>query len=138
MLSPILNNLLKCPRRETKIIKVQQIILSVYVFTLQIFGRWLTFLLRSHAVILTVLCFWIYLFLLTLFVLHWLSLPLGNSDHVVSVVSVCIDFPLLGPPPPLPPPNPIKGGGLMQKWGVATFFITLQFSSITFTVCGGK
>ena len=25
------------------------------------------------------------------------------------------------------------GGGLMQKWGVATFFTTLQFSPIAFT-----
>ena len=37
--------------------------------------KWLTFLLGSQTVILTVLLFWIYLFLLTLvFVLQWLSL----------------------------------------------------------------
>ena len=43
-------------------------------------------------VTLTVLLFWIYLFPLTLvFVLQWLSLPLGNSGHVVD--SVTIDFP---------------------------------------------
>ena len=37
--------------------------------------RWLTFLLGSQTVILTVVLFWIYFFLLTLvFVLQWLSL----------------------------------------------------------------
>ena len=47
---------------------------------------WLTFLFASLTVILTVLPFWIYLFLLVLvFVLQ-------NSDHVV--VSVAIDFAL--------------------------------------------
>ena len=51
--------------------------------------RWLTFLLGSQAVILTVLYFWISFFLLMLvFDLQWLSLP---SDHVVA--SVSIDFP---------------------------------------------
>ena len=36
--------------------------------------------------------------------------------------------------------KPVKGGGGVdvKMEGVATFFITLQFSSITFTVCGGK
>ena len=54
--------------------------------------RWLTFLLGSLTVTLTILHFWISFFLLMLvFVLLWLSLHLGNSDHVV--VSVCIDFP---------------------------------------------
>ena len=37
--------------------------------------RWLTFLLASQTVILTILFFWIYLFLLMLvFVLEWVSL----------------------------------------------------------------
>ena len=37
--------------------------------------RWLTFQLRSHTVIPTVLLFWMFLFLLILvFVLQWLSL----------------------------------------------------------------
>ena len=53
--------------------------------------RWLTFLLGSQTVILTVLLFWIYFFLLMLvFVLQWLSLH-WDSDHVV--VSVSMDFP---------------------------------------------
>ena len=48
--------------------------------------RWLTFLLGSQTVILSVLLFWIYLFLLALvFVLEWLS------DHVI--VSVSFDSP---------------------------------------------
>ena len=48
--------------------------------------RWLTFLLGSQTVILSVLIFWISLFLLALvFVLEWLS------DHVV--VSVTFNFP---------------------------------------------
>ena len=52
--------------------------------------RWLTFLLRSLTVNLTVLFFWIYFFFLTLvFVLQWHLSPLENSDHVI--VSVSID-----------------------------------------------
>ena len=48
--------------------------------------RWLTLLLGSQTVILTVLVFSIYLFLLTLvFVLRWVSLHwiLENSDQIV-------------------------------------------------------
>ena len=61
---------------------------SVTIFVTQTtLLRWLTFLLGSQAVILTVLLFSIYLFLLTLIFV----LQLGNSDHVV--VSVSIDFP---------------------------------------------
>ena len=53
--------------------------------------RWLTFLLKSHNVTLTVLVLWIYFFLLKrLFVLMAFP-PVGNSDHVVA--SVLIDFP---------------------------------------------
>ena len=49
--------------------------------------RWLTFLLGSQAVILTVLLFWIYFFLLTLvFVLQWHSL------HWEILSRVSIDF----------------------------------------------
>ena len=54
--------------------------------------RWLTFPLRSQTVILTVLLFWIYLFLLMLiFILRWLSLHweilimLLSSFHWLSV-----------------------------------------------------
>ena len=50
--------------------------------------RWLTSLLGSLTVALTVLFFWIYFYLLTLV---FAFLPLRNSDHVV--VSVSIDFP---------------------------------------------
>ena len=56
--------------------------------------RWLTLLLGSQTVILTVLVFSIYLFLLTLvFVLRWVSLHwiLENSDQIV--VWISIDFP---------------------------------------------
>ena len=54
--------------------------------------RWLTFLLRFLTATLAILVFQIYLFLLMLvFALKWLSLRLGNSDHVA--VSVSIDFP---------------------------------------------
>ena len=54
---------------------------------------WLTFLLRSLIVILTVLLFWIYSFLLTLVIFSTMAFrSLGNSDHVV--FSVSIDFPL--------------------------------------------
>ena len=51
--------------------------------------RWLTFLLGSQTVILTVLLFWIYLFLLTLvFVLKWLSL------HWEVLIKLLSQFPL--------------------------------------------
>ena len=54
--------------------------------------KWLTFLRGSQTVILTVVLFWIYLFLLALvFIVQSLSLHLGNSNRVV--VSVSIDFP---------------------------------------------
>ena len=54
--------------------------------------RWLTFPVGSQTVILTVLPFWISFFLLMLlFVIQWLYLQLGNSDHVN--VSVSIYFP---------------------------------------------
>ena len=66
---------------------------SVRIFLSQMtFLRWLTILLESQGVILIVLLFWIYFFLLMLvFIIQWLSPPLGNSDHVV--VSVSMDFP---------------------------------------------
>ena len=51
--------------------------------------RWLTFLLRSQTEVLTVLLFWIYLFLLTLvFVLQWLSL------HWEILIMLLSQFPL--------------------------------------------
>ena len=53
--------------------------------------RRLTFLLRSVTVILTVLLFWIYLFLLDASICSTMAFhALGNSDHVV--VSVSFDF----------------------------------------------
>ena len=52
--------------------------------------RWLTFLLRSQIVTLTVLLFWISFFLLRL-CSRMAFPPLENSDHVVSA---SIDFPL--------------------------------------------
>ena len=53
--------------------------------------RWLTFLMASQTVILTVLLFWIY-FVLDASICFTMAFPqLGNSDHVV--VSVSIDFP---------------------------------------------
>ena len=52
--------------------------------------RWLTFPVGSQTVILTVLLFWISFFLLMLlFVIQWLYLQLGNSDHVNVSVSLC-------------------------------------------------
>ena len=52
--------------------------------------RWLTFPVGSQTVILTVLLFWISFFLLMLlFVIQWLYLQLGNSDHVNVSVSIC-------------------------------------------------
>ena len=54
--------------------------------------RWLTFLLESLTVTLTVLLFWIYFFLLTLvFDLQKVFPLIENCDH--AVVSVSIDFP---------------------------------------------
>ena len=52
---------------------------SAIIFLSQItLLRWLTFLLGSKTVTLTVLLFWIYLFLLTLvFLLQWLSFQWG-------------------------------------------------------------
>ena len=51
--------------------------------------RWLTFLLRSQTVILTVLLFWVYSD--TSICSTMTFPPLRNSDHVVA--SVSIDFP---------------------------------------------
>ena len=53
--------------------------------------RWLTFLLGSQTLILTVLLFWIYLFLDTSICSTMAFPPSGNSEHVV--VSVSIDVP---------------------------------------------
>ena len=47
--------------------------------------RWLTFLLGSQTVILTVLLFWIYLFLMMLFAVQWLSLHC-LSFHWLSII----------------------------------------------------
>ena len=50
------------------------LVYSVIIFQMTLL-RWLTFLLASQTVILTILFFWIYLFLLMLvFVLQWVSL----------------------------------------------------------------
>ena len=64
---------------------------SVIIFLFQMtILRWLTFLIRSLTVILTVLLFWISFFLLILvFVLQWLSL----HWEILVVVSVSRDFP---------------------------------------------
>ena len=52
---------------------------------------WLTFLLRSLTMTLTVLLFWIYFFSSDAIICSTLAFPtLGNPDHVV--VSVSIDF----------------------------------------------
>ena len=60
------------------------IIISNYI-------RWLTFLVESLALTVTVLLFWNYFCLLVLvFVLQIVFLPLANSDHIV--MSVYIDF----------------------------------------------
>ena len=62
---------------ETSVlVELIDLVNSVIIFLSQLtLLRWLTFLLGSETVILTVLLFWIYLFLLTLiFVLQWLSL----------------------------------------------------------------
>ena len=74
------------------LVELIDLVNSVIIFLSQMtLISWLTFLLKSQTVILRVLLFWIYLFLLTLiFVLQWLSLHLGNSDHVI--VSVSINF----------------------------------------------
>ena len=59
--------------------------LTVYVTLL----RWLTFLLGSQTVILTVVLFWVYFFLLTLvFILQWLSL------HWEILIMLLSQFPL--------------------------------------------
>ena len=63
---------------------------SVMIFLSQMtLLRWLTFLLGSQTVILTVLLFWIYVFLLMLvFVLQWLSL------HWEILIMLLFQFPL--------------------------------------------
>ena len=53
--------------------------------------RWLTFVLRSQTVILTVLLFWIYFSSDASICSTMTFPPFGNSDHVA--VSVSIDFP---------------------------------------------
>ena len=52
--------------------------------------RWITFLLASKSVILTVLLFWIFYFLTLVFVLKWLSL----HWEILIMLSVSIDFTL--------------------------------------------
>ena len=58
------------------LVELIDLVNSVIIFLSQMtLLRWLTFLLGSQTVILTVLLFWIYFFLLMLvFVLQWLSL----------------------------------------------------------------
>ena len=76
------------------LVKLIQLVNSVIIFLSQItLLKWLTFLLGSLTVTLTVLLFWIYLFILIpVFVLQLLTLhsPLGNANHVV--LSVSNDF----------------------------------------------
>ena len=72
---------------------IDRLVNYVIIFLSQVtLLKCLTFLLGSQTVILTVVLFWIYLFLLALvFIVQSLSLHLGNSNRVV--VSVSIDFP---------------------------------------------
>ena len=75
------------------LVKLIDLVNSVIIFLSQMtLLRWLTFLLRSLTVILTVLLFWIYFFL-DASICSTTAFPLlGNSDHVV--VPVPIDFPI--------------------------------------------
>ena len=79
------------------LVELIDLVNSVIIFLSQMtLLRWLTFLLGSQTIILIVLLFWIYFFLLTLvfdasICSTMAFLPLGNSDHVVALVS--IDFP---------------------------------------------
>ena len=72
------------------VVELIDLVNSVIIFLSQMtLLRWLTFLLGSLTVILTVLLFWIYLFLLTLvFVLQWLSL------HWEILIMLLSQFPL--------------------------------------------
>ena len=73
------------------LVELIDLVNSVIIFLSQAtLIRWLTFLLGSQTVILTVLLFWSYFFLRTLCSTKAFP-PLRNSDHVV--VSVSIDFP---------------------------------------------
>ena len=75
------------------LVELIDLVNSVIIFLSQMtLLRWLTFLLGSQTVILTVLLFWIYLFLLMLiFILQWLSLHweilimLLSSFHWLSI-----------------------------------------------------
>ena len=72
------------------LVELVDLVNSVIIFLSQTtLLRWLTFLLGSQTVILTVLLFWIYFF--SSICSGKVFPPLGNSDHVV--VSVSIDFP---------------------------------------------
>ena len=72
------------------LVELIDLVNSVIIFLSQMtLPRWLTFLLGSLTVILTVLLFWIYLFLLTLvFVIQWLSL------HWEILIMLFSQFPL--------------------------------------------
>ena len=74
----------------TILVELIDLVNSVIVFLSQMtLLRWLTFLLRSLTVILTVLLFWISFFLLMLvFVLQWLSL------HCEVLIILLSQFPL--------------------------------------------
>ena len=72
------------------LVELIDLVNSVIIFLSQTtLLRWLTFLLGSQTVILTVLLFWIYFF--SSICSAKVFPPLGNSDHVV--VSVSIVFP---------------------------------------------
>ena len=68
------------------LVELINLVTSIIIFLFEItILRWLTFLLGFQTVILTVLLFWIYLFLLTLvFVLQWLSL---HSEILIMLFS---------------------------------------------------
>ena len=69
-----------------------ELVNSVLIFLSQMtLLKWLTFLLQSVTVTLTVLLFWIYFSSDASICSTMAFPPLGNSDHVVA--SVSIDFP---------------------------------------------
>ena len=64
---------------------------AIFLLSQMTLLRWLTFLLGSQTVILTVLLFWIYLFLLTpVFVLKWLSLH--SESLIISLSQLPLTF----------------------------------------------
>ena len=105
------------------LVELIDLVNSVIIFLSQMtLLKWLTFLLGSLTVTLTVLLFWIYFFLLMLvFVLQWLSL------HREILIILLSQFPLTF--------QKLKMGCPISSHSLGLFFCWLGWSSWSFERC---